>query len=1010
MYNYNLAYYIYASTCLYPNRMNAELISALEKSASPVPSQRQSGDAELTQLSTTPGFVVSLVGVFGDGSLNNSTRHLSLIYLKNLVDKKWRQAAMFPNDVKKMLRDNFLAAAVAPSTVQHPQMVKQLAVIIADVARSDFPRLWPQLLTELHQLVINYSNVASSGSPEDLAVLDAVLEVAHQTLKKLGTTRIGQARAQFDAFAVENIGIYWEIFKSFQQYKALKICGTLLSQGHYRAHRFQAPQKVFGEMVLALQTFSAQQNMKLMCRLGKIFSGLVEKHPLVFTGFGVDAQLVGQFYLRYLVDIASSGDTGRIVSDAKPLVQAMCIIRELTRFVKYEQLNPTTLPLSMRPRDDLDREEAAKGYAMTRQMFASDNSLPQLVQALIEFYFTMTPEDLELWKDAPDDFVIEESAQSPDFSVVLCAELLFAHILKAWPKEVAELAQHLIERAVQSGNELKVEGALRALQFGAATFAQSFDIAPVVQTLVQSGGVNSSSPIIRRRLCLVIGGWIPVGNNSSNLQAMAFELVKSTLGGGNGAAGSAQQPGGEWDIVVKLGALELTGICCDDIDFDQKTFHIAAQPVLRTVYQLLQSPDSSTEIKLKVLKTLSNIIEGMGSQLSNDDLERILQILPTLWETETERSNHHLVQGAVLHTLAELVTSCGVNATPESSSSRSNSAVNLATSSTGTNGGSNGSASTPPVTSREGLVQAYHVAVPLVDVATDPQQPLATYLMDDALALWKALLVNADQPHAHLNSLFGRLVSLIENNTEELGQLLGILESYLWFDYTLAIPYYTKLLSNFSLYLSESLGMNEALLVLLCAEILLNLSDGQQETMALQQSGLMQWMEQNVLSADNEDASMETMIEASACLNVLSLASVKTGGQGILHPETLVPSWLQKLRGVSDPRDRKLRTIGVTALLVAHPSLFAHFGSLYIDILSSIVDEDPDLSGFGFIPQNHEDDKLSAEEERKQLARSNEIAVTVPLRNYIKDAAQHMAQNGEPSFYNAALNAGIFYA
>lgn len=996
---------------LYPNRMNAELISALEKSASPVPSQRQSGDAELAHLSTAPGFVVSLVGIFGDTGLNSSTRHLSLIYLKNLVDRKWRQVAIFPQDVKKMLRDNFLAAAVAPSTVQYPQMVKQLAVIIADVARSDFPRLWPQLLTELQQLVISYSNAASSGNPEDLAVLDAVLEVAHQTLKKLGTTRIGQARAQFDAFAVENIGIYWEIFKSFQQYKALKICGTLLSQGHYRSHRFEAPQKVFGEMVLALQTFSAQQNMKLMCRLGKIFSALVEKHPLVFTGFGVDAQLVGQFYLRYLVDIANSGDTSKIVSDAKPLVQAMCIIRELTRFVKYEKQNPTSLPLSMRPRDDLDREEASKGYQMTKQMFASDNSLPQLVQALIEFYFTMTPEDLELWRDSPDDFVIEESAQSPDFSVVLCAELLFAHILKAWPKEVAELAQSLIERAVQSGNELKVEGALRALQFGAVTFAQSFNIAPVVQTLVQSGGVNSSSPIIRRRLCLVIGGWIPVGDNSSQLQAMAFELVKSTLGGGSGAAGSAQQPGGEWDIVVKLGALELTGICCDDIDFDQKNFHIAAQPVLRTVYQLLQSPESSTEIKLKVLKTLSNIIEGMGSHLSNDDLERILQILPTLWETETERSNHHLVQGAVLHTLAELVTSCGINATPpaESSTSQSSSAVNLAASNSSANG-SSGSRSTPPVSSRQGLVQAYNVAVPLVDVATDPQQPLATYLMDDALALWKALLVNADQPHAHLNALFSRLVGLIENNTEELGHLLGILESYLWFDYTLAIPYYTKLLSNFSLYLSESLGMNEALLVILCTEILLNLSDGQQETMALQQSGLMQWMEQCVLSSDNEDATMETMIQASACLNVLSLASVKTGGQGILQPETLAPSWLQKLRGVSDPRDRKLRTIGVTALLVAHPQLFAHFGNLYIDILSSIVDEDPDLSGLGFIPQHHEDDKLSAEEERKQLARSNEIAVTVSLKNYIKDAAQHMAQNGDPSFYNAALNAGIFYA
>jgi len=922
-----------------PNHKNRhtemDLVHALERAASAIPSIRQAGEAEIKTLELQKGFYVALLSVYIDDSLPNSSRSLAVIYLKNAVERKWRRGDAFNSDEKETIRRNILKYVLAPATWASTQLSKQLAMVVATIARTDFPRLWPELLSELNQMVIDMANQGKTSE------LNSTLEVMHQTLKKLSTARIGPARVQLNEFSVTNIELYWRLFTTFGSYQALKIVGTLLYGGHDRAHRFPGPQVVFHELLSLLQNFN------YVTRVGKIYERLLDRSPLVFCGFGADSAAVSRFYCDFLNQKPSTG----------PILQAMCIVRDLTRLVKSSDLLETSLQLNLRPRDDQDRQDLQTAYAMCSSVFDKKLIL-ELTVTLISFFFQMTEEDVELWRDDPSEFVVEESRQNPEFSVVLCAEMLFAHLLKAWPKEVTPKAQELIEAAVHSGQDLAVEAALRALQFGSATFVKSFNVDPIIRLLAPN-----NSPMVRRRLCLVAGGWMPVASDGPNLQFLSFELVKSTL------------IDHQWDIVVQLGALDLAQICCDDIDFKPECFQIAADAVFSSIYRLLQHPNQTSEVKLHVLRVLGTVIEGVDMNLSDQDVERILEILPALWEAELEHSNHHLIQGAVLQTLAYLVSAKGSQS-----------------------------------------LRCYEVSIPLCQIATDPTQPISSYLLEDGLNLWKSLLLNIPSGASYtVSPMFERLVDLIESRTEYLSVLLTVLESFLWLDYETAMPYLDKLFGMFSSYLGDGLALDEAVLILLCLEVLMITSFHSNDSLtvitSMNRSGLMQWMSSQIIRAGtpDTDADMDTMILASKCMNVVSFVAIKSEGQAIEQIEILFPAWLSRVSGAADPRDRKLLSMGLSALLNSLPQLFEAFAVPYVRSLSLCLEDVPDtltLDNPDIVYEN-DNNRLTEEEKRKKLVRATEFPVKVGLQAYVYQVAQSLQLKGFPDMGKLCVQMGV---
>ncbi len=72
---------------------SSELFYALQQSLSSDLNERKAGEARLTTWETEKNFFVALLQVYLNTSLQQRVRSLSIILLKNGIDKYWRKTA-----------------------------------------------------------------------------------------------------------------------------------------------------------------------------------------------------------------------------------------------------------------------------------------------------------------------------------------------------------------------------------------------------------------------------------------------------------------------------------------------------------------------------------------------------------------------------------------------------------------------------------------------------------------------------------------------------------------------------------------------------------------------------------------------------------------------------------------------------------------------------------------------------------------------------------------------------
>jgi hypothetical protein len=104
-------------------------------------------EQQLKEWETHPGFYSSLFAVYSNAALPLNVRFLSVLYIKNGVDRYWRKTAK--NALQESEKDVLRSHLTASITEPHHQLATQLSVLIARIARLDCPRHWPQLLPSL---------------------------------------------------------------------------------------------------------------------------------------------------------------------------------------------------------------------------------------------------------------------------------------------------------------------------------------------------------------------------------------------------------------------------------------------------------------------------------------------------------------------------------------------------------------------------------------------------------------------------------------------------------------------------------------------------------------------------------------------------------------------------------------------------------------------------------------------------------------------------------------------
>lgn len=138
----------------------------------------------------TPGFCTLLMQIATSGEVGAGIQKLAMHAAKNALGRTWSQARdprapSISEDEKATLRAN-VVAAVCSSAVEG-DMALQLALIVAKIARFDFPRRWPALLPALAE---------GLQSSEELVVFHSV-RCLHYVLKERTTKQLMRDRLDF---------------------------------------------------------------------------------------------------------------------------------------------------------------------------------------------------------------------------------------------------------------------------------------------------------------------------------------------------------------------------------------------------------------------------------------------------------------------------------------------------------------------------------------------------------------------------------------------------------------------------------------------------------------------------------------------------------------------------------------------------------------------------------------------------------------------------------------------
>ena len=161
----------------------------LQKAASNDVNQIQSSTKQLQQWETREGYYSALQDVFIQGILPLEVRMLALIQFKNGVDKYWRKSAAnaIKADERSGIRTRLLQSSMNESA---HKLVSLNSIVTAKIARHDFPGQWPDLISQLLELITVSLN---PGVPQ--GSISRALLITHHVIKELATVRLQRPRS-----------------------------------------------------------------------------------------------------------------------------------------------------------------------------------------------------------------------------------------------------------------------------------------------------------------------------------------------------------------------------------------------------------------------------------------------------------------------------------------------------------------------------------------------------------------------------------------------------------------------------------------------------------------------------------------------------------------------------------------------------------------------------------------------------------------------------------------------
>lgn len=735
---------------------------------------------------------------------------MACVCLKNAIDKFWRKTA--PNSIKEeervLLKNQFLNYLNEPEL----KIARQMSVVLGKLARFDLPHQWPDLMTKLIQilretstpesLTLNLSTSSKNDQQQNL-IHSRCLMALHQIIKSLSSKRLSNDRKIFEELSTNIIDMILQL-GFFYIEKCLINSLNTQSLGmdesslkiQLNEHSFYLDQAIICLKILhklVLHGFKDNtENValkQLMANLFQSFEKLITKYNLIMASqhqtlidyfkekyeylIVLYVEIINDYHETYPYDFVQTclcdclnmimqicfTAQGKQIAFTKLSINLMNFLKSIIMCDKYKQR-------LIKIEDPLIQMKQQKAIEIKQNYFTREN-LQQILSFLFNEYLLMTDEELEIWRDSPEEFINEDGTATDawKYNYRACAETLFQSFVHEYHDLVVPIVVELIEvyskvKPIENFDKSSLSNInnlnsvnmnflnnskknnnnnnsipknidrfllLKDASYNCASIAAwelvshiDFDVW-FTQALLPEILGSSSMPcnfLIKRRILILISNWVNIKLSQDN-RKIVYELLCQCL-----------QP--TEDLVIRLQANLTLKCVLDDIHFEKETYLPYLNYHFGLMCQLLKEVEDS-DTKIKVLSVLSFLIERVDIHI-RPFCTQLADYLPFLWQ---ESADQNMLRCSIVTAFHRLVKSFGAQS------------IN------------------------------YHLfLIPVIHFSTDSNNPASVYLLEDGLELWNITVQNSLQMSPDLLNLFANIKPLLDRDTDIWKLCLEIIDSY----------------------------------------------------------------------------------------------------------------------------------------------------------------------------------------------------------------------------------------
>ncbi|KAF8557000.1 ARM repeat-containing protein [Imleria badia] len=891
-----------------------ELLQTVTLAASQIPEQlKASTDRLKVLLDTYAGTFNALHRIAADLSQPLQVRQLSIIQFKNTALSHWKSRKFLSEDDRVQIRQrSFTFLSETDDTIADCN-----DLIVAKIARLDYPDKWPSLFTQLMPVVESgLLSLASSPNASiqstlslrrSLQVLNSVIKEFSGVKMPAGVKTMSQITDQLrniilayysqlsptilsiDSLlgqerTVASITVAHLVYKCLakmalwswpriiraEKNELAELKGWFLQLFQSSTVQLRALSELRIALVLAARTMPASDPITTLSierltrhirAFGKFFRRLQQLDPAKFVELPACNDMV-LYYWSKVVE-ATNHRSGDMIQDSPAavypvrfLVQAMVLFKEnLARWTPFRKGGPVT-------------------ETTLSQQFVEDS-----VRLLVTRFIPLNPSDLEGWMADPEEWVNEEDKEDEQWEYELrpCGERVLMTLAAQYRDYVVPLMESTFKAMIdQPTTDLASVVQKEALYCAIGRCATKLcDVIPFNEwmrhkLIVEVRETNPNFPIIKRRIAWLIGKWI------HDMCAPASDpVIWETL------VHLLQDRSSGSDAVVRLTAANAVRECVDTVGFDAVVFAPFLPATVTELMKLMNEADTM-EMKQRLARSLNVVIKCADQQIV-PHIHVIAEQIPALW---TAAGKEWLFKIRLLEVVKSLI-----------------------------------------VSSKEYSASLVPLVIPLVQESLSPG--VAINLDEDGVNLWLAALRNSTTLHStstsNLLQLFPLAMALLASNLDLLGKITFIVESYLFVDASLVLQTFSLDLMNaiMSVMRGQALQTNQRG-VLNSANFMMQLAPSSLWGESVHRSGFFNHI---VKILGDDECPSTTLTECVFVLARIALTDremfirlVSAAAQvENVHEENvwevILDQFWRQFDHMSEPRHRKLLALGIASLV-----------------------------------------------------------------------------------------------